>query len=195
MMSGSGGNGGGDVRRRTWEKAAFARRAEQRKLDAELTENELQRARKARGEHSDETRSVKNFEPTRAWLQSRKHAPQLDVREGTSQIISHVRDTNSGFHCSVCDVLLKDSHAFLNHLNGKPHQKKLGMTMRVKRDTVSDVRAALQKHGATVVDSNPKQSENQSRDDTKDSDHHEHSDEADWASELGLPSSFGNKKH
>jgi U4/U6.U5 tri-snRNP component SNU23 len=44
----------------------------------------------------------------------------------------------------VCDVLLKDSHAYLDHLNGKWHNRALGMSMKVDKSTTEQVRARLQ---------------------------------------------------
>jgi U4/U6.U5 tri-snRNP component SNU23 len=44
-----------------------------------------------------------------------------------------------GFHCSVCDCYLKDSLTYLDHINGRKHQRKLGYTMRVERSSESDV--------------------------------------------------------
>ena len=40
----------------------------------------------------------------------------------------------------MCTCLLKDSQTYLDHINGRKHQKKLGMTMKVGRVGVDDVR-------------------------------------------------------
>lgn len=48
-----------------------------------------------------------------------------------------------GFFCDTCDCLLRDSISFLDHINGKKHQKLLGMHMVVKKSTVEDIKERL----------------------------------------------------
>lgn len=45
-----------------------------------------------------------------------------------------------GFFCNVCDCVMKDHASYLDHINGRKHQKNLGMSMRVERSTVDQVR-------------------------------------------------------
>lgn len=107
----------------------------------------------------------------RAYLQARKRkvADFIDERVGSTTLISiddavgttttatkaigtdsmKITDgvTKSsggvGFHCSVCDCYLKDSLTYLDHVNGRKHQRKLGYTMRVERSTEMDVLTKL----------------------------------------------------
>jgi U4/U6.U5 tri-snRNP component SNU23 len=51
--------------------------------------------------------------------------------------------TGIGWHCKVCDCFLKDSHTYLDHINGRKHQSKLGYSMRVERSTKQDLAAKL----------------------------------------------------
>jgi U4/U6.U5 tri-snRNP component SNU23 len=46
-----------------------------------------------------------------------------------------VTKTGVGWHCKVCDCFLKDSNTYLDHINGKKHQRNLGYSMRVERST------------------------------------------------------------
>jgi U4/U6.U5 tri-snRNP component SNU23 len=46
-----------------------------------------------------------------------------------------VTKSGVGWHCSVCDCFLKDSMTYLDHINGRKHQRKLGYSMRVERST------------------------------------------------------------
>ena len=46
---------------------------------------------------------------------------------------SAVVKSGVGWHCKVCDCFLKDSLTYLDHINGRKHQKNLGFSMRVQR--------------------------------------------------------------
>ena len=59
-----------------------------------------------------------------------------------------------GWHCKVCDCFLKDSMAYLDHINGKKHQRTLGFTMRVEQSSIGDVKARLEAHKRKLEDGN-----------------------------------------
>ena len=45
----------------------------------------------------------------------------------------------AGYYCSVCDCILRDSQSYLDHINGKWHNRALGMSMRVERVSADEV--------------------------------------------------------
>lgn len=49
----------------------------------------------------------------------------------------------AGYYCSVCECILRDSQSYLDHINGKFHNRALGMSMRVERSTANDVTPPL----------------------------------------------------
>lgn len=57
--------------------------------------------------------------------------------------ISSIGQQQGGYWCEVCKCLLKDSIAYLDHINGKKHQRALGFSMRVERSSVSSVKGRL----------------------------------------------------
>jgi U4/U6.U5 tri-snRNP component SNU23 len=101
----------------------------------------------------------------RAFLQARKRKiTDIDERIGSTTLISVtdaaggsaasndtikllssdlVKPTGVGFHCTVCDCFLKDSLTYLDHINGRKHQRKLGFSMRVERSSESDLLSKL----------------------------------------------------
>ena len=48
----------------------------------------------------------------------------------------------AGYYCSVCDCILRDSASYLDHINGKYHNRALGMSMRVERSTADQVQCS-----------------------------------------------------
>jgi len=48
----------------------------------------------------------------------------------------------AGYYCSVCECVLRDSQSYLDHINGKYHNRALGMNMVVERSTADQVRYA-----------------------------------------------------
>lgn len=67
------------------------------------------------------------------------------------QIVINKTSTSAdtgGFYCDICDCVLKDSINYLDHMNGKNHQRNMGYTMKVKRSTLDDIREKLAKKKA-----------------------------------------------
>lgn len=103
----------------------------------------------------------------RAFLKSRSQKVDLESKVGTTDIIdpaaaaatrSYTVDDDPavdsassvtkctdgvGWHCKVCDCFLKDSLTYLDHINGRKHQRHLGFTMRVEKSTTAQVSGTL----------------------------------------------------
>eukprot|EP01134_Creolimax_fragrantissima_P007799 CFRG7799T1 len=91
-------------------------------------------------EKEDKERPQKPVE--RDLLRQRDFKVDLDSKLGKTQVVT--KDTaasqSGGYYCDVCDCVLKDSTNFLDHINGKKHQRNMGMSMKVKRSTADEVR-------------------------------------------------------
>lgn len=130
-----------DVARRSWDTEAFERRAAARRAaeaEAEAETSSKPRPRRAPpAEHQDGD----PFAPTRAWLRPRVQLLDIESRVGAVEVVSGA--AAGGFSCKSCGVLLKDSNRFLAHINSRAHQKRLGVSVRVRRCSADEVRAAF----------------------------------------------------
>merc|ERR1711976_1130038 len=81
----------------------------------------------------------------RTKLKSREFLLNLDSRLGKMQVIGNTTTLShqAGYYCSVCECILKDSATYLDHINGKWHQRALGMSMRVEKVGVERVRSRI----------------------------------------------------
>jgi U4/U6.U5 tri-snRNP component SNU23 len=153
-----------NVERRTWDAEAYEKKAAARKQQQEGTEGE---GRTNKQSSSDAAAAAEKEEfkaapagaagpegSKRAFLQARTAKVEIDERVGETVMVSVeeaaaagastssdnvVKKTGVGWHCSVCDCFLKDSLTYLDHINGRKHQRKLGYSMRVERSTGSDL--------------------------------------------------------
>ena len=77
----------------------------------------------------------------RAPLRQRDFTLDLTSRVGKTQVVTNSTPLNqqAGYYCSVCECVLRDSQSYLDHINGKYHNRALGMSMRVERSTAEDV--------------------------------------------------------
>lgn len=152
-----------NVERRTWDKQAYEDRAKAR-LEAENDGSDTQTLHKpVKGDslfievekeefQRAEEGAIGPLNSKRAFLKARANKVDLESKLGKTEVISSSVDisdgvkksaTGLGWHCRVCDCYLKDSLTYLDHINGKKHQRNLGYSMRTAKSTASEVVSKL----------------------------------------------------
>ncbi|KAI4349908.1 hypothetical protein L6164_010450 [Bauhinia variegata] len=112
-----------------------------RKFDRE---EYLERARERERQEAEARSKPKAKGPPvqRQPLKHRDYIVDLESRLGKTQVVTPVAPLSqqAGYFCSVCQCVVKDSATYLDHINGKKHQRALGMSMRVERASVKQKR-------------------------------------------------------
>ncbi|CAI5745254.1 unnamed protein product [Peronospora destructor] len=141
------GLGVANVARQTWDREHYAKLAELRatgQLETEQTKKLI-----ASSKEEFQTANEGAAGPAgsaRAFLKARSAKILLEDSVGTIKVVkkSEELSKHGGYYCEVCECGLKDSVAYLDHINGKKHLRKLGFSMRVERSTVDQVKNRLQ---------------------------------------------------
>ncbi|RWS14439.1 Zinc finger matrin-type protein 2-like protein [Dinothrombium tinctorium] len=91
---------------------------------------------------ANESEEKKEAPKQRANLKPRDYKVDLESKLGKTVVISKATPSSQagGFYCDVCDCVVKDSINYLDHINGKKHQRNLGMSMRIKPSTLEEVK-------------------------------------------------------
>lgn len=128
--------------RKVWDKEYYAKRSAIRRYEdgQDPDDDDLEEGGKRKKQRKEPPPPSE-----RRPLEQRKEGVQLDVELGKSKIVTtHTpKQQQGGYWCDVCECLIKDSQAYLDHINGKRHNRLLGMSMRVQRVGVDQVKNRL----------------------------------------------------
>jgi U4/U6.U5 tri-snRNP component SNU23 len=122
--------------RRTWDKSEFEAKAQER-LAAEREAFEIKKGtiKPPKGPKVKrellQPREFKVIYLLTGWAMF-KFQLDLESRVGKQVVINKMTPTadSGGYYCNVCDCTVKDSLNFLDHINGKNHQRNLGLILK-----------------------------------------------------------------
>ncbi|KAF9167449.1 zinc finger, matrin-type 2 [Actinomortierella ambigua] len=125
-----------------WDMEEMEKRAKER----EAKEDEQRKEDAARALGKTVKKSSDKPAPRPEDVEAAKYEKlNLESAVGKVQVVQTGPDGRTpGFHCKVCDCILKDSQAYMDHVNGKKHLKNLGVSRKAVRENVSDVVAKMQ---------------------------------------------------
>lgn len=80
-----------------------------------------------------------------------------DVKNKISHSLGVTRvstSSDAGIRCELCEITLKDSRQYINHINSIQHLKMLGMSNKIIRSSTLDVKLKLYEHEKELYDVN-----------------------------------------
>ena len=80
-------------------------------------------------------------------LKARTEGAGIDEKVSDRRVVTNLtaKAQQGGFYCETCDCVLKDSRAYLDHINGRSHNRLLGRSMNVEKVTVDRVIAKMER--------------------------------------------------
>ena len=131
-----------NTQRRKWDKDEYARRAAEREAREKAEEHG---GKKPGGAQPRNKGGIIIREDLRMDnIIARNYKRDIESRVGTKQIVNVETGAGMGFQCKETGVVLHDSAAYLDHINGKKQMKARGLSMRVERSTVDQVKAKFE---------------------------------------------------
>lgn len=120
--------------RRTWNKEEYAAKAKARESRDRLAEKNDERKKlglpplKPRREYNDD-------DSNKEALKSREKKVDIEQNVGKIQVVQAVDSKKQpGFYCKDCDVTIKDSVTYIDHLNGRKRKCSLKLFQLIKEN-------------------------------------------------------------
>ncbi|KAG2229236.1 hypothetical protein INT48_008639 [Thamnidium elegans] len=129
--------------RRTWNKAEYAAKAKARE------------SRDRQAEQNDERRKLglpplkprkeyKEDDTSKEALKAREERINIEQNVGKIQVVQAADSRKQpGFYCKDCDVTIKDSVTYIDHLNGRKHLNNVGISNKVEKADLNSVKERL----------------------------------------------------
>ncbi|KAI5123070.1 hypothetical protein M0805_000504 [Coniferiporia weirii] len=130
--------------RRKWDKEEYAEKARQK--DAEEKERMQENEERAKQGKRPRKGQMEDIPKPTEMMKQRDYDLELDKNLNKTVVVQNPTGRGPGqpgFHCETCNRTYKDTTAYLDHINGRQHLRRLGQTTRITRSTVEQVRARI----------------------------------------------------
>ncbi|SCV69823.1 BQ2448_1217 [Microbotryum intermedium] len=130
--------------RKEWNDEEYTNKAKEK--DKELHDRAVENEEYLKQGKKPPRRAKEDLPKPTKLMQAREAPLELDKNLNKTIIINAVAGQGAGqpgFHCDVCRRTLKDSVAYLDHINGRSHLRRLSQTTKVKKSTLNDVRQKI----------------------------------------------------
>ncbi|CEP12502.1 hypothetical protein [Parasitella parasitica] len=128
--------------RRTWNKEEYAAKAKARENRDRLAEKNDERKKlglpplKPRREFEDNS--------SKEALKAREEKVDIEANVGKIQVVQAADSRKQpGFYCKACDITIKDSVTWIDHLNGRKHLNNIGVSSKVEKADLNSVKERL----------------------------------------------------
>ncbi|CAE6501814.1 Zinc finger matrin-type protein 2 [Homo sapiens] [Rhizoctonia solani] len=129
--------------RRKWDTEEYAQKAKEKDEEERkrMQENEelMKKGKRPRKRKEDLPK------PTEL-MKQREHDLELAKNLNKTMIVQNAGGRGPGqpgFYCDLCQRTLKDTSAYLDHLNSRQHLRRMGQTTQIARSTLDQVRARI----------------------------------------------------
>jgi U4/U6.U5 tri-snRNP component SNU23 len=132
-----------DAGRRTWDKEEAERKY------AERMTREKEEAKEAKLKKSGMGKLGPPKSGSSDSVQARTEAViKVEELKGKRELVAGTlgrgnKGKSAGFYCETCDLTFKDSLSYLDHINSSGHYRRLGISGKVERATLEQVRDRL----------------------------------------------------
>eukprot|EP01063_Lacrimia_lanifica_P012541 TRINITY_DN19213_c0_g1_i1.p1 TRINITY_DN19213_c0_g1~~TRINITY_DN19213_c0_g1_i1.p1 ORF type:complete len:224 (+),score=109.04 TRINITY_DN19213_c0_g1_i1:90-761(+) len=133
-----------------YDMEEFRKKAQERKAKAEEEKAEKMEGKKDKRIYPELQPDDGMGGPRRDFLKGREADLNLHADIGKRKlaaagpVTAATAKDQAGWFCAVCDCHFKDSMTYVDHINGKKHQRMLGISMRVERQGVGTVMQKLE---------------------------------------------------
>ncbi|KAG2203584.1 hypothetical protein INT46_011134 [Mucor plumbeus] len=128
--------------RRTWNKEEYAAKAKARENRDRFAEKNDER--KKLGLPPLKPRKEIEDDESKEALKAREEKVDIDSNVGKVQVVQAADSRKQpGFYCKACDITIKDSVTWIDHLNGRKHLNNVGVSSKVEKADLSSVKERL----------------------------------------------------
>ncbi|KAI8989581.1 hypothetical protein BDB01DRAFT_782390 [Pilobolus umbonatus] len=129
--------------RRTWNKEEYAAKGRSRDARDRMAEKNDERRKLGLPPLKPKKETKEEDEP-KELLKHREQRVDLEKNVGKIQVVQSMDSRRQpGFYCKDCDVTIKDSVTYIDHLNGRKHLSNVGISRKVEKADLNSVKERL----------------------------------------------------